>query len=127
MNLLMRIAVVVMVVVFLIWAGFQYNDPDGFFWMLVHGVASLLGILFLMSRYPRILAVVYGGFCVLYGIVLLIRVILAKEFFFDEQGREMLGLFICAAWAAFLLRRNHTTSAPAEPTTKGTETSLRSP
>lgn len=126
MTLPVRIAVLVMVIVFLSWAGFQYNDPDGLFWMPVYGVAALLGILFLMNRFPRTGAVAYGGFCVLYGIYLLVRVILAKEFFFDEQGREMLGLFICSAWAAFLLRQKHMTRATAEPGIKETESSLRS-
>lgn len=101
----MRVIVLGMIVVFLSWAGFQYNDLDAIQWIVVYAISAVLGILLLIGRFSRRAAILFLGFCVVYGLYLSTRVVIAREFFFDEQGREAMGLFICAAWAGFLLHR----------------------
>ncbi len=104
MRPVVRIANAVMLILFLFWAGFQYNDPDGLLWMAVYGAAAIECVLFFMGRLPRILALLYGGLCIAWALVLWIGVVVNSEFVFDETGREAMGLMICAIWTAFLVR-----------------------
>lgn len=104
MRPFMRIANAIMLILFLFWAGFQYNDPDGLLWMAVYGAAAIECILYFMGRLPRFLALSYGGLCAVWAVVLAIAVAVDGEFFFEERGREAMGLAICAIWTAFLVR-----------------------
>ena len=104
MRPFMRIANAIMLILFLFWAGFQYNDADGLLWMAVYGAAAIECILYFMGRVPRFLAFSYGGLCAAWAIVLGVAIAIDGEFFFEERGREMLGLIICAVWTAFLVR-----------------------
>ena len=101
---LVRIANLVMLVLFLFWAGFQYNDPDGLVWMGVYGAAAIACVLYMMGRLPRTLALLYMGLCFVWAAVLWIAVIASWEFFFEERGREAMGLMICGIWMIVLLR-----------------------
>ena len=103
MRPFMRIANAIMLILFISWAGFQYNDPDGLLWMAVYGAAGIECILYFMGRLPRFLAISYGGLCVAWAIVLGVVVAINGEFIFEERGREMFGLVICAVWTAILL------------------------
>lgn len=106
MTTYLRIASGVMLVLFLSWAGFQYNDPDALLWAAIYGIAALLTILFLLGNSPSSVSIAYASLCVLYAVYLAVRIILDGEFIFEERGREMLGLLICAGWITFLVSRS---------------------
>jgi hypothetical protein len=106
MTTYLRIASGVMLVLFLSWAGFQYNDPDALLWAAIYCIAALLTLLFLLGKSPSSASIAYVFLCVLYAGYLAIRIILDREFIFEEQGREMLGLLICAGWITFLVSRS---------------------
>lgn len=98
----------IMLVLFVSWAGFQYNDPDPLIWIAVYGLAALGCLLFFFEQLHRQAAWAYVVVCVVGALYLVVRVIADKEFIFDEQGREMIGLLISAGWIAFLSRRPRT-------------------
>lgn len=104
MRKYLRIANAVMLVLFLFWAGFQYNDPDGLLWMAVYGAAAIECMLYFLGRLPRILALPYAGLCLVWAVALAVAVAVDREFFFDERGREAMGLFICGFWTLVLMR-----------------------
>lgn len=111
----LRITSGVMLVLFLSWAGFQYNDPDALLWAAIYGIAALLTVLYLVGRSPSSASIAFASLCVLYAVYLAVRIILDREFIFEEQGREMLGLLICAGWIAFLIYRSRSASPVSNP------------
>lgn len=98
----------IMLVLFVSWAGFQYNDPDPLIWIAVYGLAALGCLLFFLGQLPRHAGWAYVVLCLVGALYLLVRVIADNEFIFDEQGREMIGLLISAGWISFLLSRART-------------------
>lgn len=106
MSRLLGIGNAVMLVLFVSWAGFQYNDPDALIWILIYSFAALGCILFFGKSLPRSAAWAYVLLCVAGALYLLVRVVTTREFVFDEQGREMMGLLICAGWIAVLARKS---------------------
>ena len=102
MSARFRIANAVLLVLFVSWAGFQYSDPDALLWIAVYSAAAIECALFLLGRLPGVLAVAYMALCVPWALYLGARVVLGSEFIFDEQGREVLGLLICASWTYVL-------------------------
>jgi hypothetical protein len=100
----MRIANAVMLVLFASWAGFQHNDPDVLVWVALYGAAAVECALFFLGRVPRLLSLAYVVLCVTWGLYLGVRVLVAREFIFEEQGREMMGLLICGGWTYVLYR-----------------------
>ncbi|MEX1055950.1 MAG: transmembrane 220 family protein [Rhodothermales bacterium] len=102
MRRLTKVANAVMLVVFVSWAGFQYNDPDGVWWMVVYLLAAAGCGLAFFGRFPRRVALTYVGLCVGWALYLAVSVIFDSEFFFEERGREAMGLTICAAWMLVL-------------------------
>lgn len=99
----------------LAFAGFvavQFNDPDPARWVLIYGLAALLGVGHALDRVPRRLAWIYGGVCVLWALTLAPAGIGAppKAIVTDlamhapgvEEAREALGLLIAAGWAGFV-------------------------
>ena len=113
MSRVLGIANAVMLVLFVSWAGFQYNDPDALSWILIYSLAAIGCILFFVKSFPRPAAWAYVLLCIAGAIYLLIRVVAAREFFFDEQGRELMGLMICAGWIAVLARKSGAGSSKA--------------
>lgn len=109
---LVRLANAVMLVLFIFWVGFQYNDPDALLWMAVYGAALIECVLAFMGRLPRALALAYAGICIVWAVYLGIRVAVSKEFFFEEQGREMMGLLICAGWTFMLIKNQGKIALP---------------
>lgn len=99
-----RIGNGIMLILFAFWAGFQYDDPDGLLWMAVYGGAAIACVLFFMGRLPSVLAIPYAGLCFVWAAVLGVSIAVDGEFIFEERGREMMGLFICAIWTAVLVR-----------------------
>lgn len=102
MQPFIRLANAVMLVLFVSWAGFQYNDSDALLWVAVYGAAAIECVLFYLGRLPGPLALAFMILCLLWAPYLGFRVAVSGEFIFDEQGREMLGLLICAAWTYVL-------------------------
>lgn len=98
----LRLANIGMLVLFAAWVGFQYNDPDALLWAAVYGAAAIECVLFILGRFPRALGVAYMILCLLWALVLAVRVVIEGAFIFDETGREMMGLLICAGWTFVL-------------------------
>ena len=84
--------------VFLLWAYWNFNDPDGAVWLTVYGTAAACSLLAAFGRLPRALAVVFAAGVALGAVVQGVRVVVGGEFIFGEHGREMMGLLIISAW-----------------------------
>jgi hypothetical protein len=91
----------------------QYNDPDPIRWMAVYGLAMLACVLVLAGRFPRLLPALVGlGALVWAGTLApgVIGRVSVGELFQSygmlstavEEGREMGGLLIVAAWMGVL-------------------------
>ena len=91
-----------MTILFMFWAGFQYNDADGLLWGGIYGLAALVSLLAFLRRLPPVAAACACAAAAVGGLLLAIQVITQGQFFFDEMGREMLGLFIVSTWMGFL-------------------------
>jgi hypothetical protein len=102
-----------MAVLFAFAAALQYNDPDPLRWMAMHGLAMLACGLALAGRLRRLLPALVGlGALVWAGTIapsVVGRVSLGELFqsygmlsTAVEEGREMGGLLIVAAWMAVL-------------------------
>lgn len=127
-TLMRRIAIHVingiMLVLFVLAAVVQYNDPDPILWMGVYGASAICCALYMAGRLPALLSALLSGVCLLGALYLLLR-ILGPGSFFDETGREMLGLMeetremlgllITATWTGILawqVRRSAHAPAP---------------
>lgn len=102
---------------FAIGAVVQYNDPDPVLWVSAYGVGAIACGLFAVGRLPRWAGALLCGVYALWGLYLLIPVVVGANPFYDatgremmgvmEEGREMMGLLIMAAWTGFLTWRLH--------------------
>lgn len=90
---------------FFLCAIVQYNDPDPLLWMMVYTVAALACVLFHLKRLPLAAAGGLGALVFLLGVYLTYRVISMHQFFFDEEGREMMGSFLVTLWMVVLYLR----------------------
>ena len=95
----------VVAVCFALFVLAQYNDPDPLFWMVVYGVAALACVLYHLKRLPPEAAAGYGVLALLLSLYLAYLVISQSQFFFDEEGREMMGSFLVAMWMSVLYWR----------------------
>lgn len=101
-----------MLVLFVWTAIVQYNDPDPVLWIFIYGAAALCCALYMADRLPVLLATILSGVYTLGALYLLFRITVGPLPFLDETGREMmgmmeepremLGLWIAAAWTGFL-------------------------
>lgn len=87
----------------------QYNDPDPLLWMIVYALAALACVLYHLKRLPPEAAAGYGVLVLALGLYLAYRVISQRQFFFDEEGREMMGALLVFIWMAVLWRRGKKT------------------
>lgn len=109
----MRIANIVMFLVFASWAVFQYNDPDALMWMVAYGLGALCCALFFFGRLSPTFGAVIAVAAALWALVLLYLVVASGETSFSmipgdvvgERTREAIGLLILAGWTGFLARR----------------------
>ena len=107
-----KAATVVMFVFFVYATVVQFNDPDPLIWVPFYGLAAVFCVLYLMGRLPVRAAGVYTALVVVYALYLAFR-LATRHLFFDEremvgiveEGREMLGLVIVAAWTGFMTWR----------------------
>ena len=82
---------------FIVSAVLQYNDPDALIWSLAYLVAAVICILAFINRIPPILPLVTSFIYLAFGIYLATEVI-GQHPWFDELGREMLGMLIVGLW-----------------------------
>ncbi len=87
---------------FALFAIVQYNDPDPLLWMIVYALAALACVLHHLKRLPPEAAGGYGVLVLLLGLYLAFRVISQRQFFFDEEGREMMGSLLIFIWMTVL-------------------------
>lgn len=108
--------------VLFVWAAIvQYNDPDPVLWTSIYGVAVLCCVLYMVDRLPVRLTALLSGAYALGALYLLLRITVGPLPFLDETGnemmgmmeesREMLGLWIAAAWIGFLAWWTHRRTA----------------
>ncbi len=57
---------IVLLLIYVVFAILQWNDPDPYFWIFIYGLTALLFVLHLMGRQSRIVL----GICILAGIIL---------------------------------------------------------
>jgi hypothetical protein len=111
MKTLFKILSLIFTLLFL-WAGYvQYNDPDAYLWYAIYGSAALASLLFFFGKLPWMAAMVLF-------VAYFVGAIMDWPARFEgvtigegdiknvEEGREALGLLICAllmlgyAWRA---------------------------
>ena len=87
---------------FAFFAIVQYNDPDPLLWMIVYALAALACVLHHLKHLPPEAAGGFGVLVLLLGLYLAYRVVSQRQFFFDEEGREMMGSFLIFIWMTVL-------------------------
>lgn len=97
-----RIALVILSLLFVVFAGLQYNDPDPAVWISIYGVCALIGVWILFRPMAWWLLVICAGLYGLGGILLWpdeYHGLTGKmaEHHSIELARESLGMFICVA------------------------------
>ena len=106
----MRIANVIMLVVFLMSCAVQYNDPDPALWIFYYGVAAVFTTLAIAKSYTWWTAVAALGYLVGFAYYIpawtVETVKLLKESKMSsldvELARESFGLLMCAVWMIVL-------------------------
>lgn len=111
----MRIINIAIALLFLAFAVFQFNDPDGFTWVVLYGYVSIMGALAAFGKYN--LAFLLPGIAIfgLYTIYLIPNVIefissgddlmnrMAPDKVYIERSREAGGLLIGLIALTFLV------------------------
>ena len=99
---MLRIFAIIMAIAFLGFTAVQYNDPDPFIWMPIYLYAVLLSILVINRKVSRILLFI-SGLVFLAGVIYWwpehwegVALKNGMKTRFIEEGRESLGLAVCA-------------------------------
>jgi MFS superfamily sulfate permease-like transporter len=108
-----------MIILFLLAAGFQYNDFDATTWIITYSTAAVACMLWRWSRLPHYLFAILGVACAVWALYLLI--IHGDQLSWDgmfnsiqmhnnsiEIIREAGGLLIISCWAAILYKTPRT-------------------
>jgi hypothetical protein len=109
----MRVANIVMAVLFFVSALLQYNDPDPLPWMALYGAAGAACLLRGRGRTAWLLPALVGGAALVWALAMAPYVLPHLRFgdLFQsmkaetpaiEENRELLGILIVAAWMAVL-------------------------
>jgi len=104
-----RTANFVMTLAFFLSVAVQYNDPDPIQWMAVYGAAGICCVVYARGRLPWLAPVVIAAIALAWAGFLAPRVVgqvslsqmfesVGMDTIAIEEGREMLGLAIVAAW-----------------------------
>ena len=99
--MILRIVTFVMTALLILFAAVQYNDPDGWVWMLLYSYAASIGVGILIHRpikWPAIAGAI--GFSIL---ALFLIPAELKHWLDIEEAREGFGATICAAWCILAL------------------------
>ncbi|MGH7472246.1 MAG: transmembrane 220 family protein [Longimicrobiales bacterium] len=123
----MKVANVIMALLFVFSVTVQYNDPDPIRWIAIYGGAALACILAQRGKLPRWLPVLVGAAAVIWIAIWMPRVLGQvgfSEMFRDagmatieiEEGREVIGLLLVAIWMLVLFLKKPARSAlPTQP------------
>ncbi len=112
----MKIAALILSLLFVLFAGFQYNDPDGWIWTILYGNIAVLCFMAFRGKFFKwwsvVSLVVYGIYFLYLSPAILdffsddfqenVRSAMTFEKQFIEQTREAIGLLICIAGLTFL-------------------------
>ncbi len=126
----MRIASIIMFVLLLLCVAVQWNDPDGWLWMLIYGYGTVVTWFAIQKRYS--VAALIGAIGYLLGALYWMPKEMVEHpsnLFLDlrmhekgvEEVREDVGLYICAVWMLVLSvawwrnRKSSGTAPVAEP------------
>ncbi len=91
---------------FILAAAVQYNDPDPIVWMAIYGLAAVACGLALAGRLPRLPAVLLSLAAFAWAATLAVRVVGKQHLWYAEEGREMMGLLLVGSWTALLAIRH---------------------
>jgi hypothetical protein len=116
LNTAFKVANVAMLVLFLVAAGLQYNDPDPMVWIGMYGLAAVASGLYAAQRLAWSFAASVGVAALVWAATFAPRVLgtaspgdlvrsMKAETPQVEESREALGLLIVAAWMAALAVR----------------------
>lgn len=99
MKSFIRIFSLLMALLFIVAAYFQWNDPDATLWYFIYGIAALASILFYLNRLHFLAALILGILYIIGTIVLWPEKweglsIGGGDIDNIERGREALGLLI---------------------------------
>ncbi|MEQ6121841.1 transmembrane 220 family protein [Reichenbachiella sp. MALMAid0571] len=116
----MKIINIFFAILFLLFVGVQYNDPDPLLWMFIYGVAAALFILAVMNIRPKkvILGVIVVG--ALYSLTYIpgvydwftigqpgeIVASMKVDKMYVEESREFFGLWIALGALIFLYKKS---------------------
>jgi len=114
MPQVIRVMNVLMGCLFLLALVLQYNDPDPLRWMAIYGAAAVVCLLALRRRLRRWMPLVVGVVALAWAATLapgVVGRVSPRDLFREipmgstaiEEGREMGGLLIVAAWMLVLL------------------------
>ena len=87
---------------FVAWAYWQLNDPDTLIWIVLYLLAAVACAFFFVGRLPLWFALAVGAVALLIGLERAYGVIAEEQYFFDEEGREMMGSLLVAAYMGVL-------------------------
>lgn len=102
---------IIFLLCFIMSIAVQYNDPDGFIWMIIYLVPLAFSILGILKRYTPIAFPVSTGFLVAAAIIMPWSHLGMLPQYLSEHGmtslesewsREAVGLAICAVYLDFL-------------------------
>jgi len=103
MNILLKGTAFIGALLFLVFAYWQFNDPDAFRWVVVYGMTSVLGFISIFYRLSwtiiTVLTMVAFGFSFYYVWIVVSQ---GLHYFEDEAGREMMGSIMVAIYLGYL-------------------------
>jgi hypothetical protein len=98
-----------MVLLFSVAAMLQYNDPDGFIWFGLYGLAALFSVLWSKNRVHRYLMSGLAIGCLVWSVTIMpassdqpVLDSFKMQSLEVEEMRESMGLLIIAAWLLIL-------------------------
>ena len=107
----------VFLLLFILAAAVQYNDPDPIGWMAIYAAAAVACALALRARLPRLYAALVALVAYAWAATLALRVVGKQHLWYAEEGREMMGLLLVAIWMTVLAARTpRRGSTPVHPT-----------
>lgn len=115
-RLSFKIANYLMIIMFLISIGVQYNDPDPIIWMLIYAYALLVTFLAYHERYTVLAPI--GAIAYFAAAIWWWPRDMQKPFMEIETARESGGLIFCGLWMlviaiAWLKNRRRQSSIPS--------------
>ncbi len=109
----------IIMLLFLLFAAFQYNDPDSFSWMFLYGYVALMAGMALFGKYNLALLVPGIAIFALYFVYLLPSVFewitsddslitgMSPDRMYVERSREAFGLLMGLAGLLFVFFNRH--------------------